>query len=230
MKMPIPETYEEGLKYWAYGKLLKAVLEFVVAKAPTNGRVIDLMCGPGYLLGEIVKARPDLHLLGVDIEPSYVEYGRSKYQRVEFVERDILTMPPDPTFDVVMCSGSVHHIHYDKQPVALAAIAAMVKWGGVAVVSDVYVRDYTTERQRQLAATELGAAYLKYAIVQGAPARVLEWTIEILHNDVLMVEYKTSLAKRLPILRKHFHVDTLKTWPDEQRGYGEYVHFCSPLS
>ena len=229
--LPIPETYEDGLKYWPYRKSLAAVREHVVDHAPMNATVLDVMCGPGYLLGQIAKRRSDLSLAGVDIDERYVPYGRATYPGVSFEQGDVLAWKPESTFDVVLCTGSLHHIPYAKQEDAIAAIAAMVRSSGFAIISDCYVDDFEGEIERKLAAAKLGHEYLVETIRNGAPDKVVEWTVDILWNDVLEHEYKTSVEKRLLQLKKHFtDVLTSRIWPSHSAdtGYGDYVHICTP--
>ena len=56
----------------------------------------------------------------------------------------------------------------------------------------------------------------------------MDWTREILFNDLAKREYKTSLAKRLPIIKRHFpgYVTHTKTWPDYPSAYSERLHVC----
>ena len=75
--LPPAEVYERELVFMPYKKSLAAVCNSVCTKAPQNGKVLDLMSGPGYLLNQIKSRRPDLTLKGVDIEPSYIDYARS---------------------------------------------------------------------------------------------------------------------------------------------------------
>ncbi len=67
-QLPESEIYEEGLRFWPYKDSLQGVLERVIKYAQQNGTLLDAMCGPGYLLGEIAKKRPDLKLSGMDID------------------------------------------------------------------------------------------------------------------------------------------------------------------
>ncbi|MDB5195333.1 MAG: putative methyltransferase [Parcubacteria group bacterium] len=228
--LPEAEIYERGLGYWPYRDSLQTVLNYAL-KAPEGCQVLDIMCGTGYLLGEIGKARPDLSLMGVDIDERYVEFGRKRYAPIEFHQGDVrywCAVPRDG-LDMVLCTGALHHVPYEDQGVAIANIARMLKPDGVAVISDCYVDDYTNEEERCLAAAKLGYEYLKYTIEAGAPDEVLGWTVDILMNDVLRHEYKPSFKKRLPLLERHFRVTTKQLWPHRRpNGYGDYVHICVP--
>lgn len=227
-QLPESEVYEEGLLYWPYRASLEKVLDYIATHAPKCGDVLDIMCGPGYLLRRIAQKRSDLILMGVDIDERYVSYGRKTCPDVSFEQGDVLNWGPLISFEVVVCTGAVHHIPYEQQEAALANIASLVSPGGFAIISDCYVDDYSDEIERKLAAAKLGYEYLAETIRNGAPDKVVEWTVDILWNDVLMHEFKPSLAKRLPVLKKCFgKVITLKPWPTIESEYGDYIHICS---
>ena len=229
MEMEIdPKRYEEALRHWPYMASLETVVNFVIGRAPKGGRLADVMSGSGYLLGEIAKVRPDLSLLGVDIDQRYISYGRKTYPGVSFEEGDVLTWHPSEPFDVVLCTGALHHIAYDEQETAIANIAAATKPGGLAIISDCYIDPYTNEMQRQLGALRLGTAYAAYALKSRASKEVIDETLDIQRRDVHGEEYKTSVALRQSILEKYFRrVHTLQTWPLEWTAlFGDYVHTC----
>jgi trans-aconitate methyltransferase len=220
------ELYELGLKYWPYKRSLQKVISTAVLNLPENAVCIDMMAGPGYLAGQLMKQRPDLQITAVDIEPRYIEYGRQTYPDVAFVEGDVCTWRPGNKADAVFCTGALHHVEYRRQEEALRNIAAMVKTQGMVIISDCYIDDYRNEKERRLAAAKLGDAYLKHTIEYGAPYRVLKMTAEITRDDVCKVEFKDSLAKREPVLKRIFPgMRTTRTWPDAFLAeYGDYVH------
>lgn len=224
-KLPEAEVYEQESTYWPYKKSLKKVLDIISRQAPKKGSLLDMMCGPGYLLGQIAEKRKDLSLLGVDIDKRYVRFSKEKYPKIKFEIGDVLKWKPKNLFDVVICTGSLHHISYEKQEEAVGRMAAMVKLGGFCIISDCYVDDYSNEKQRKLSAAKLGYEYLRETINNGAPDEVVKATIDILYNDVLRHEYKMSLKKRQPIFGKYFRtIGSFKTWPKMKSGYGDYVH------
>lgn len=226
-EMPSPETYEEGLHYWPYNALLTKVLKSLMTLHP-HGSVLDLMCGPGYLLGKLREVRTDLTLVGVDIDQRYVDYGNKTYPSVDFSQGDVLTWNDDgEKYDTVVCTGALHHIPCEQQEQVVANIASLVAPNGMVIITDPYIADYATETERKLNAAKLGHEYLRHTIKENAPDNVIEWTIDILHNDVLKHEFKTSLEKRLPVLEKYFsNIKTVRTWPARKKDYGEYIHIC----
>lgn len=221
--LPPSEIYERELNYLPYKKSLKAVLEFVCSNAPQGGSLLDLMCGPGYLLNQIKTRREDLSLRGVDLDESYILHAEEKYPGIDFEVGDVLSWSPNKPFGVVLCTGSVHHIPYERQEEFIRRIPSMIAPGGFSIVSDCYIDEYVHETGRKLAAARLGYEYLKETIKNGADEEVIAATIDILHNDVMMREFKTSLKKRLPIFENAFSsVQTHKTWPGKDVDYGDY--------
>ncbi|MFA5871263.1 MAG: class I SAM-dependent methyltransferase [Parcubacteria group bacterium] len=226
-ELPESKTYEGEMAYMPYKESLKKVLETITSQSPVNGSLLDLMCGTGYLLSLIAGQRKDLSLLGVDLNKKYIDYAKEKYPGINFEVGDVLFWEPKGLFDVVICTGSVHHIPYEKQEKAVERMASMVKADGFCIISDCYIDDYSSEKERKIAAAKLGYEYLRATISNGAPEDVVLATVDILHNDVMMNEFKTSFKKRLPIYEKYFSsVETLKTWPTFKSEYGDYISIC----
>ncbi|MDP3881339.1 MAG: class I SAM-dependent methyltransferase [Nanoarchaeota archaeon] len=224
--LPPPETYEQELVYWPYRESIKTVVQILCAVAQKSAKVLDLMCGPGYLQGQLLQQRPDLSLHGVDIEQSYVEHGMKKYPQAHFEVGDVLTWKPQRKFDVITCTGALHHLPYERQGELIHNMASWLNPSGTAILSDCYIDDYSNELERKLGAAKLGYEYLAATIRNGAPDEVIEACTDIIANDVLKDEFKTSLGKRLPKVKRHFdHHGITKTWPEhsEEGTYGDYI-------
>ncbi|OGJ15712.1 hypothetical protein A3K73_03015 [Candidatus Pacearchaeota archaeon RBG_13_36_9] len=224
MEMPISETYEQELIYMPYRKSLERVTQIICSQVPRLGRVLDLMCGTGDLLRGITFLRRSLHLQGVDIDQEYIKHARQKCPEVEFEVGDVLEWNPREKYDAVLCTGDLHHIPYERQEEMIGRMASMVKPEGFVLISDCYIDDYSNELERKLAAAKLGYEYLISTIKNGAPDDVVAATADILKNDIMMHEFKTSLKKRMPAFKGHFKtVEVEKTWPKEETEYGDYI-------
>jgi 2-polyprenyl-3-methyl-5-hydroxy-6-metoxy-1,4-benzoquinol methylase len=228
LDLPNADTYEKELFYMPYRKSLQRVIDVVVHDTPRFDSVIDLMCGPGYLLGKIAEKRPDLRPQGVDIDDEYIAYARKKHPSIDFCRGDVTKYDFSPdTYDVVLCTGALHHIPYHKQEDVVKSMAQMMKPDGFTIISDAHTDDYANEQERMVAAAKLGHEYLRATILNGAPLDVISATANIIKNDVVMDEFKTSLKKRLNIVKRIFkNVDVLKTWPDFGSEYGDYILVC----
>lgn len=224
--MPRPDTYERELEFLPYKESLGQVIEYVLQHAPQDGTVLDLMCGPGYLLGELQKQRKRLTLRGIDSDETYVDYARTRYPELPFTVADVRTWESDKPYDVVLCTGALHHLPYEEQEGFIERMERMMKDEGFGILSDCYIDGYNNETQRQTAAAYLGYQYLVATIANRAPSDVIEATAQILVNDVMKREFKTSIEKRLPVIQRVFpNSETRKVWPNSEiGGYGDYVH------
>ncbi|MEK6927251.1 MAG: class I SAM-dependent methyltransferase [Nanoarchaeota archaeon] len=225
--LPPAQTYERELEFMPYRDSIHRVVGIITRHAPKSGTVLDLMCGPGYLLGLVSRTRPDLSLQGVDIDPEYIKHARQKYPEHNFQLKDVLEYGSAEHFDVIACTGALHHIPYKRQEEVIQRMAYWLNPSGTAILSDCYIGDYSTEKERKLEAARLGYEYLKETIKNGAPDDVIQATADIISNDVLADgEFKTSLAKRLPLMQKYFHnkITTTRSWPRFARdNMGDFI-------
>lgn len=221
--LPTAEVYEKEFKYMPWGKLVSEVESFVVENARKEGKLLDLLCGPGYLLGKIASRRPDLDLLGIDLEPQFISHAKEKYPGVSFTVADVSKWQPAEKYDVIVCTAGVHHLRYEEQEAFMENVSKALAPSGFAIFGDPYIDDYSNEQERQLAGAKLGYEYLAETIKNGGTPDVVEAAIGVLSNDVLLVEYKSSVKKMKPLLERHFKtVDEHKTWPAAASGYGDY--------
>jgi len=209
------------------GTLIDKILATIQNEAPKNGSVLDLMCGPGYLLGEIAKRRPDLTLEGADISDEFIQHAKRKYPEISFQIADVLSWTPSKKYDVVLCTGGIHHLPYDRQAPFLETIPALLNSNGFAIFADPYVDDFSNELERKQSAAKLGYEYLVATMKNGATDEIVKATVDILYNDVMGFEYKTSLKKLEPVFRRLFsNVEIDKTWPESKSEYGDYIIVC----
>jgi len=207
--------------------LIDKILATIQNEAPKNGSVLDLMCGPGYLLGEIAKRRPDLTLEGADISDEFIQHAKRKYPEISFQIADVLSWTPSKKYDVVLCTGGIHHLPYDRQAPFLETIPALLNSNGFAIFADPYVDDFSNELERKQSAAKLGYEYLVATMKNGATDEIVKATVDILYNDVMGFEYKTSLKKLEPVFRRLFsNVEIDKTWPESKSEYGDYIIVC----
>jgi len=238
-KLPPPETYEQELQFMPYKNSLDWVINYVCEHAPQHGNLLDVMCGPGYLLGKIKERRSDLSLRGTDINKKYIAYAKEKYPNLDFAVQNVLGLKSKSQFDVITCTGALHHIPYEKQCKVVKNMAHALKIEGFAIISDCYVDGYFSEIERKLAAAKLGYEYLKETIANGAPEDVVRATAQILENDVLGREFKESLESRLYLFKSTGFTSwrTRKIWPGkfdlkeiwpksgfDLKGFGDYTH------
>jgi len=223
-QLPKPEIYEKEELYMPWGILMKRVLEWVIVNAPSGGKVIDLMCGPGQLLGKIQESRNDLKLTGLDNDKRYTDFAASSYPNISFICEDILNWKSQDSFDLVIVTGGIHHIPYEEKENVIKSIYNSLSQNGVCVMADPFIDEYKDEKQRKIAAAKLGYEYMKAVIEKNAPDEIISASIDILSNDVLPNgEYKTSVKKINDDIDNLFSkIEVNKTWPSIDSEYGDY--------
>lgn len=223
MALPDPKTYEKEYEFFPWGILIDEISDIITTAAEENAKIIDLMCGPGHLLGKVREKRPDLDLYGIDIRKDYIRHARNNYPKIRFRRKDVFRLEPKRNFQFLTCNGGLHHIHYSMQERFISMLPGFLEKDGMVLAGDPYVGTYTSESERKEKAIELGIAVSDFARKKGAPGEIIYEAHEIMESDINLEEFKTSLDRILPMFKKYFSkVDVIKTWPNEKTDYGDH--------
>ncbi len=113
----------------------------VVAVTPADGHVLDVGTGPGRLLVEVARARPDVRVTGVDVEPDMVRLAERAARDEGFASRvraevaDVAALPLEAaSVDVVVATLAAHH--WPEVDAAVRELARVLRPGGVLLVVD----------------------------------------------------------------------------------------------
>lgn len=224
---PKANIYEHFFEFMPWGILINKLLSALQETVPENSRVLDIMCGPGYLLGELYERRKDLILEGIDLNEAFIEYAKAKQLPISFQVADVLSWNPTKKYDVILSTGGIHHLTNENKVLFFDEIPKFLNKDGVLIIADPYLDDFENDLERKVAAAKLGYEYLIATIKNNSTDDVIGAAIDIMYNDVLQLEYKTSLNKILPILYNHFsEIEVTKTWPEHESGFGDYYIFC----
>jgi ubiquinone/menaquinone biosynthesis C-methylase UbiE len=107
--------------------------------APRNATVLDIGTGPGVLLMELARLRPDLSLTGLDLSPDMVTAAQRNLSpfgpRATAQVGDVTNLPfPDHSFDLIVSSLSLHH--WDDPESAVPELARVLRAGGSVRIYD----------------------------------------------------------------------------------------------
>ncbi|MCD9186323.1 MAG: methyltransferase domain-containing protein [Pyrinomonadaceae bacterium] len=95
-------------------------------------RVIELGCGEGHILGDLLKlcAADDVPIemsVGIDSQPDAIEKAEKFYPQTEFILADYVNLSVDfQPFDLVMFVGTLHEIYSSKYSTQLMEINQIV--------------------------------------------------------------------------------------------------------
>jgi ubiquinone/menaquinone biosynthesis C-methylase UbiE len=119
--------------------IYRRIADDLVELAPHNGTILDVGTGPGVLLQELGRRRPDLRVVGIDLSADMVAAARRNVaelgDRADVRQADVADLPfPDASFDLVVSSLSLHH--WDDPPAAAPHLARVLKPGGRLYIYD----------------------------------------------------------------------------------------------
>lgn len=224
MEMPSASIYDSEMEYFPWGRLLDRTIEIMADMLPIGGKVLDLMCGPGYLLRKLKAIRPDLELQGIDNNLGYVNYAYGLEPNVTW---SLASVTDDLTlgwYDAVVCTGSLHHLVSEEQEKLIKRMAVWLKSEGVCLMADTCTAPYRTELERKYAVLDLNRAYLEEVIIAAAPNHIIEAMVDVLRHDLLKEEYKFSKADFQAMALTAFEeVEIERFWPKEKTNYGDYL-------
>ncbi len=122
-------------------KLIRRDFAQKLKKYIVDGRIVDVGCGPGYLLQLIAKDYPTIKLIGLDLSKEMIERAKANFKllglhgRVEFGEGSVDHMPfGDETQDFVVSTFSLHH--WTNPVVSFNEIYRVLKPGGQLLLLD----------------------------------------------------------------------------------------------
>ncbi|MEM7329218.1 MAG: class I SAM-dependent methyltransferase [Pseudomonadota bacterium] len=105
-----------------------------------NVRVLDLACGTGRFMRQMMTAMPRLDLTGLDLSPPYARTARrhvSRWPHVDVVESAAEAMPfEDSSFDHLISIYLFHELPPRIRPQVMAEAARVLKPGGTFIIAD----------------------------------------------------------------------------------------------
>ncbi len=108
----------------------------IAAIAPRDAAVLDVGTGPGVLLRELARLRPDLTLTGIDLSADMVAAASANLGTLATVRvGDVGALPfDDNSFDLIVSSFSAHH--WDNPEAAASELVRVLRSGGRAHIYD----------------------------------------------------------------------------------------------
>ena len=106
----------DRISRWPQFRLLRKLIIVELRRCHPQGTLVDIGCGPGYLIADILRAFPKLSVIGVDIAEEMLQRAAGNLsppafsERVSFRQGDIHEMPfENGSIDFVVSTLSLHH-------------------------------------------------------------------------------------------------------------------------
>jgi len=132
--------YDEGRLGQLHHQIADRTADLALTCTPTPGRILDVGCGTGYLLGRLAALTPQAEVLaGIDASPAMIEAARGAAtdDRLRFVVGAAERLPwPAAAFDLVVSTTSFDH--WADQQAGLAQCARVLAPGGCLVLADLF--------------------------------------------------------------------------------------------
>jgi len=126
----------DAMRRVALGSLARGV----TGRDQRGAKLLDVGCGNGHFLRQIMAAFPRLPATGLDLSPAYCAEARerlAKWRQVEIVQGAIEQAPfEDASFDAVTCIYLFHELPPRVRREAVREMARLLKPGGVLVLAD----------------------------------------------------------------------------------------------
>jgi ubiquinone/menaquinone biosynthesis C-methylase UbiE len=121
--------------------LLRLLFVLRLKRHRPAGCLLDIGCGPGYLLALVGRRIRHLQLMGIDISPNMIQAAHRNLtrkglgNRATFRQGDIARLPlPDNSIDFIVTTFSLHH--WKNPPRALREVYRVLKPGGQFLLFD----------------------------------------------------------------------------------------------
>jgi ubiquinone/menaquinone biosynthesis C-methylase UbiE len=136
----IVKAYDR-ISQWPQFRAIRRIIIHELKRHHPQGTLVDVGCGPGYLLVNMARAFNDLKFIGVDISSQMLEKATDNIaskgftERVSFRAGDIQGLPFESnSLDFVVSTLSLHHWLQPKQ--GFEEILRVLKTGGQFLVFD----------------------------------------------------------------------------------------------
>ena len=137
----VVQAYDR-ISRWPQFRFLRRIIVSELRRHHPEGVLVDVGCGPGYLIATMTRAFPQLDIVGVDIAEEMLQKATKNLsspdlaEKVSFRRGDIRELPfDDNSVDFVVSTLSLHHWSEPKQ--SLREIHRVLKPSGQFLIFDV---------------------------------------------------------------------------------------------
>jgi SAM-dependent methyltransferase len=105
-------THVDMKKHGPYARHIRRLAMSLIRSVHFDS-LLDVGCGPGFLLKDIYDSYQNVELVGTDISPIAIEIAKQRNPDARFELLDITKGHIDQKFDIVTCMDVIEHIEDD---------------------------------------------------------------------------------------------------------------------
>src|SRR5262245_29103191 len=153
-----------------------------------NLRVLDVGCGPGY----VVKQLTGCHYIGLDLDRGYIDYARRRYGHLGEFHCELLTerfVREHPPFDLALLNGVLHHLEDAAAVDLLQLIRSALAADGRLLTLDGFHRAQHPPLTRALLALDRGRFIRTVPAYRELAGRVFRRVLAHDHPDYFHLPY-----------------------------------------
>ena len=164
--------WDDAKKHGPTSRHVRRILRDMIRPLPFES-VLDVGCGQGSFLQELLADFPNIRPHGVDISATAIDLARSRVPNGHFWVLDLERDSLDVKFDILVCSEVLEHLADDSS--ALQNLARMT--GSYLIVSTVQgrMRSFEVEQVGHVRNYVRGELVRKMEAAGFRPVRVVEW-------------------------------------------------------
>ncbi len=111
-------------------------LDKFLLQVKQNSSILDIACGPGNISNHLLKKRPDLNLLGIDLAPNMISLAQINNPDARFQIHDALKLDAlNQSFDALIVGFLFPYLSKEQVLVFLKSAHAILNPGGILYIS-----------------------------------------------------------------------------------------------
>lgn len=109
LKAPFLYEFTQNL-FWKKGKRLEFIENDI--RIFPGSKILDIGCGTGLLYKTLKQHDIDVDYVGLDLNPSYIEFATNQYPKAKFFCSDVANLSQiiNEKFDIIIILNVLHHL------------------------------------------------------------------------------------------------------------------------
>lgn len=111
-------------------------LDLMLSHLSTNAEILDLGCGPGNITRYLLRRRPDLKILGIDLSENMICLAKENNPAASFEKMDIRNLHLlMQKFDAIICGFCLPYLGSKEAAALIGHAARLLKKNGISYLS-----------------------------------------------------------------------------------------------